>query len=171
MNALEQRIVQAKHQRDGLLIAPRINRMPLPIQRFDDPFLPFSKAIIDATRDLVSLYMLDVMAYLALGGAGGVALERTIDYINDEVPVILDTMLGLPNGAGLLDRLSFGGDGYTVQQGEQITVHDAQNQQIAAWHGNLLFVGKELITMWSDELVYADGTETFAQTIRGRLRL
>ncbi|MCZ2095260.1 MAG: hypothetical protein LC121_03120 [Anaerolineae bacterium] len=42
--------------------------------------MPFGKAIIDATRDLVFGYVFDLAAYLALGAAGAIALERTVAY-------------------------------------------------------------------------------------------
>lgn len=64
----------------GLLMLPRLTQLPLPIQKYDDPFLPFGKAVIDATQAVVCAYVFDVAAYLALGAAGAVALERTIAY-------------------------------------------------------------------------------------------
>ena len=64
----------------ALLMNPRLSLLPLPMQRYDDPFLPFGKAVIDATRDAVCAYLFDLAAYLALGAAGAVALERTIAY-------------------------------------------------------------------------------------------
>lgn len=47
----------AKLQQDrttnlALILSPLLARMPLPMQRYDEPFLPFGKAIIDATHDL-----------------------------------------------------------------------------------------------------------------------
>ena len=71
------------------MLIPRLTKMPLPIQRYDDPFLPFGKAIIDATRDLVCAYVFDLAAYLALGAAGAVALERTIAYVGDDDVTVL----------------------------------------------------------------------------------
>jgi hypothetical protein len=50
------------------------------MQRHDDPFLPFGKAVISVTRDLICAVMFDFAAYLALGAAGIVALERSIAY-------------------------------------------------------------------------------------------
>jgi len=56
--------------------------------------LPFNKAIIDATKDLVCAYKPNVAFYESLSdGYGWPALSRTIDYINTvapDVPVILD---------------------------------------------------------------------------------
>lgn len=65
-----------------LLLSPRLSRLPLPIQRYDDPFLPFGRAIIQATQDIVCGYMFDLAAYLALGAAGIIALERTLPYVD-----------------------------------------------------------------------------------------
>src|SRR5712691_1568133 len=65
----------------AISLAPKLNQLPLEIQRYDDPFLPFGKAVIDSTADLVCAYVFHLGAYLALGGAGAVALERTIAYV------------------------------------------------------------------------------------------
>lgn len=62
------------------MLSPVLAQMPLPVQSYDEPFLPFGKTIVDATRDLVAGYVFDLAAYLALGAAGAIALERTIAY-------------------------------------------------------------------------------------------
>lgn len=57
----------------------------------------FNKAIIDATRDIVLCYKLNLAFYLSMGAAGIEALVNTILYINEtvsEVPVILDAKFG-----------------------------------------------------------------------------
>lgn len=64
-----------------LMISPRVNRLPLVIQRYDDPFLPFGRAVIEATRKLVCGYLFDLAAYLRLGAAGAIALERTLPLV------------------------------------------------------------------------------------------
>lgn len=69
---------------------PALERMPEPMLKYDDPFLPFLKAIVDATADLVCVFKPNLGFYLALGAAGVVALERIIAYIPKEIPVILD---------------------------------------------------------------------------------
>ncbi|GEM_PF-431994 len=75
------RAVQQTRKSDyGLMLAPKLTAMPLSIQRYDDPFLPFSKMVIQATRDLVCAYVFDFSAYFAIGAAGVVALERAIAY-------------------------------------------------------------------------------------------
>jgi orotidine-5'-phosphate decarboxylase len=58
--------------------------------KYDDPVLPFLKAIVDTTADLVCAYKPNLGFYLTLGAPGIIALERIIAYIPDNVPVILD---------------------------------------------------------------------------------
>lgn len=89
----------------ALLLTPQLAKMPLPIARYDDPFLPFGKAIIDATRDLVCGYVFDLAAYLAIGAAGAVALERTIAYAGGDGSTI--TILHAPFvGTGYVEAVS-----------------------------------------------------------------
>lgn len=64
-------------------LVPQLDRIPFAFTRYDDPFLPYSKAVIDATADLVCGYAFHLGAYLAHGAAGAVALERSIAYVPD----------------------------------------------------------------------------------------
>src|SRR5579859_391761 len=70
-------------------LAPALNRLPEESQRWDEPFLPFGKAVIDTTHDLVCAYVFHLGAYLALGAAGAVALERTMAYVPSGIVKIL----------------------------------------------------------------------------------
>lgn len=80
------------------------------VARRDEPVLPFNQAIIDHTADLVCAYKPNLGFYLQWGAAGVVALERTIAYIPDHIPVILDAKFGdigstqAAWGRGLLDE-------------------------------------------------------------------
>ena len=84
-------------------------RLPLPSMQWDEPVLPFNKAIVDATADLVCAYKPNLGFYLQWGAAGVIALERTIAYIPDDIPVVIDCKAGdIGNtqaawGAGLFD--------------------------------------------------------------------
>ena len=69
-------------------------KLPLPTMQWDEPVLPFNKAIVDATADLVCAFKPNLGFYLQWGAAGVVALERTIAYIPDDVPIILDCKTG-----------------------------------------------------------------------------
>ncbi|HYO88557.1 MAG TPA: hypothetical protein VER79_07900 [Candidatus Limnocylindrales bacterium] len=59
-------------------LAPRVSELPGPIQKYDDPFLPYSRTVIQATSDLVAGYVFDFAAYMTLGAAGAIALERSV---------------------------------------------------------------------------------------------
>ncbi|MEO1441816.1 MAG: hypothetical protein AAFV33_15570, partial [Chloroflexota bacterium] len=73
--------IQAKNGSDVLLLMrPLMSDMPAPMHYYDDPFFPFSKAIIGATRDVVCGYVFDFPAYLVHGAAGAVALERSMAF-------------------------------------------------------------------------------------------
>jgi orotidine-5'-phosphate decarboxylase len=62
---------------------------PLPVQMYDEPMLPFARAIIEATQDLVCAYQFNLAYYLAEGAAGMVALERITRLVPNEIPIIL----------------------------------------------------------------------------------
>ena len=69
----------------------------LPIQathQWDEPVLPFNKAIIDATADIACAFKPNLGFYLQWGAAGMIALERTIQYIPDDIPIIIDCKAG-----------------------------------------------------------------------------
>jgi orotidine-5'-phosphate decarboxylase len=74
---------------------PQPDKLPLEaVARWDEPVLPFNKAIIEATADLVCAYKPNLGFYLQWGAAGITALERTIAYIPSHIPVILDCKTG-----------------------------------------------------------------------------
>jgi len=54
----------------------------------------FNKAIIDTTSDLVCAYKLNLAFYEALGVDGLEAVQRTIKYVPDNIPVIGDAKRG-----------------------------------------------------------------------------
>lgn len=74
---------------------PQPDRLPLEaVWQWDEPVLPFNKAIIDATADLVCAYKPNLGFYLQWGAAGIIALERTVAYIPDHIPIIIDCKTG-----------------------------------------------------------------------------
>ncbi len=84
MATFRDRLLRAQAEHRSTLavgLAPRLEKMPYPIQRYDDSFLPFGKAIIDATHEAACAYVFDLAAYLSLGASGAIALERTIAYV------------------------------------------------------------------------------------------
>lgn len=73
---------------------PQPDRLPVQALKWDEPILPFNKAIIEATADLVCAYKPNLGFYLQWGAAGIIALERTIAYIPGHLPVIVDCKTG-----------------------------------------------------------------------------
>jgi len=69
-------------------------RLRVDVLKWDEPVLPFNKAIIDATADLVCAYKPNLGFFLQWGAAGIIALERTIAYIPAHIPIILDGKAG-----------------------------------------------------------------------------
>lgn len=97
-----------------LMFNPRIDLLPLPITRFDDPFFPFGKQVIDATQSMVCAYMFDLASYMALGAAGIIALERTIGYIAHRTPTILHAPFTGTGYSAAMDRTAFDVDAMTI---------------------------------------------------------
>ena len=96
MNYLE-KLKNAQEKNQSWLcigLDPSPDHLPLPALRLDEPVLPFNKAIIDATADLVCAYKPNLGFYLQWGAAGVIALERTIAYIPDDIPIIVDCKTG-----------------------------------------------------------------------------
>jgi orotidine-5'-phosphate decarboxylase len=97
---------------------PQPERLPLQALKWDEPVLPFNRAIIEATADLVCAYKPNLGFHLQWGAAGIIALERTIAAIPDHIPVIIDCKTGdightqAAWAAGLLDL--WGVDAVTV---------------------------------------------------------
>jgi uridine monophosphate synthetase len=73
---------------------PRPERFPDEILAEDDPIFAFNRQIIDATRDLVCAFKPNYAFYEAHGVDGLRALRQTIEYIGDDMPVILDAKRG-----------------------------------------------------------------------------
>jgi hypothetical protein len=86
----------------GLNILAR--ESPLPITLYDEPLLPFARAIIEDTSDIACAYAVATWPYLFEGAAGIVALERIVRLVPDDVPLIFDGRF--PNGDTLPYHLS-----------------------------------------------------------------
>jgi orotidine-5'-phosphate decarboxylase len=70
-----------------------IDKQKMPIFLFEeekDPFFVFNKSIIDATKESVCAYKINMAFYELYGANGFDLLERTIEYIPDEILVIID---------------------------------------------------------------------------------
>jgi len=63
-----------------------LNKIPKHLLQTEDPIFEFNKAIIDATHDLCVSYKPNVAFYEAYGIKGWQALQKTINYINENYP-------------------------------------------------------------------------------------
>ena len=97
MRYLEKLAAAQQQNRSWLCVGldPVPEKLPISItNRHDEPVLPFNRAIIDATADLVCAYKPNLGFYLQWGAAGMIALERTIAYIPSHIPIIVDCKTG-----------------------------------------------------------------------------
>jgi hypothetical protein len=179
------KLAQAQ-QRSGsdwaLWVSPKVEHLPLAIQRFDDPYLPYMRAIYQATKDLMCAYILDFGAYLALGAAGAVALERCIDLIGLEHVAIVDGAFASARYVGLWDELAYGCDGVTLADGKYSAAYTGRPDRAAFvmsdgvpdertqptyWTGaRMLGVGTLRVRVLPDDLLYRARSLDFEVTLR-----
>ncbi len=73
---------------------PVFDRIPKHLLDFEDPIFEFNKTIIDATSDLCVAYKPNTAFYEAQGIKGWESLQKTIDYIPDDIFIIADAKRG-----------------------------------------------------------------------------
>jgi uridine monophosphate synthetase len=121
MTGFADKLTQAVRQNDSLLcvgLDPDPTRFSPSGRGEESPILSFNRRIIDATHDLVCAYKPNFAFYEAEGLEGLEALKRTLEYIPDEIPVILDAKRGdIGSTARAYARAAFevwGADALTV---------------------------------------------------------
>jgi len=87
---IEKLITEIKKKQSFLCIGLDVdlNKIPQHLLKEDDPIFAFNKAIIDATNHLCVAYKPNTAFYEAYGLKGWKALEKTIDYLNNNYPEI-----------------------------------------------------------------------------------
>ncbi|MBI5669934.1 MAG: hypothetical protein HZC41_18220 [Chloroflexi bacterium] len=162
-------IQEQHHTNLALLLAPRLVKLPLVIQRYDDPFLPYGTAIVNATRDLVCAYVFDLAAYLGLGAAGAIALERTIAYAGGDALTVLHGPFVGSAYAALLDETSFNADAITIADAADSSAYDARTDRCAFIVRRGLPQPDELLTgaiFWQDAGLFTIPYATAFLTVR-----
>ncbi len=72
-----------------------IEKIPIHLRKeYELPQFEFNKRIIDSTKDLVAAYKPNFAFYVSQGIKGIESLQKTISYIPDDIPVILDVKVG-----------------------------------------------------------------------------
>lgn len=85
-----------------------IRRIPTHLHQADDPIFEFNKQIIDATADFCVAYKPNIAFYESLGAKGWESLQKTLDYIPDDIFTIADAKRGdIGNTSGLYARAFF----------------------------------------------------------------
>jgi len=96
----EELILQIKSKRSFLCIGldTDINKIPKYLLDLDDPIFEFNKQIINATKDLCIAYKPNIAFYESLsmrtGVSGWNSLQKTLDYIPDNIFIIADAKRG-----------------------------------------------------------------------------
>lgn len=71
-----------------------LDKIPKFLLEFEDPIFEFNKRIIDATKDLCVAYKPNIAFYECLGSKGWDSLEKTINYIPNDIFTIADAKRG-----------------------------------------------------------------------------
>jgi len=162
MNQILQKLVKAQTATKSdwaLYISPEVDKLPFEIQRFDDPYLPYMRAIYTATRDLVCTYVLDFGAYLRLGAAGAVALERSIDLIGDTHVVILDAALASIRYAGLWEETAYGCDAVTIADAGVLWAYQGREDRAAFLLSSGAVDSRITPVYWTVQRMFGLGTQ------------
>lgn len=121
MPTFRERLEAAQARSGGNLaigIAPALDKLPAAVAKIDDPFLPLGKLIINATADLVCAYVFHLSAYLAIGAAGVIALERTLAYVPSGILKILHAPFASTEYVRAAFEDALGADAVTLSSSE-----------------------------------------------------
>lgn len=166
------------HQASGggplLALRPRLPLLPLSIQRFDEPLLPFGKALVTSTCDIVTGYIFDFAAYLSIGAAGAIALERTIGYVlaSSAACAIVHGPFVSDEYALAMGKTAFCADAVTVLDGAVMDGFHAQSiltlpVSPSGLPDRLAIPGTHLdIPVLGDAVVYQSREDEFADVVR-----
>ena len=85
-----------------------INKIPAHLLELEDPIFEFNKQIIDATKDLCVAYKPNIAFYESMGPKGWVSLQKTLDYIPNDIFTIADAKRGdIGNTSNMYARTFF----------------------------------------------------------------
>lgn len=86
--------IRVKHSFLCIGLDTDISRIPKHLLKEDDPFFAFNKAIIDSTHDLCVAYKPNIAFYECMGPSGWESLQKTLDYIPENILTIADAKRG-----------------------------------------------------------------------------
>ncbi|PJF35898.1 MAG: hypothetical protein CUN49_08235 [Candidatus Thermofonsia Clade 1 bacterium] len=127
-----QELWQAAQARSGstlaIGLAPALDKLPAAVAKIDDPFLPLGKLIINTTADLTCAYVFHLSAYLAIGAAGIIALERTLAYVPSGILKVLHAPFASAEYVRAAFEEALGADAVTLSSPEFAAPYLAQAQ-------------------------------------------
>jgi len=106
----EELVHQIKSKRSFLCIGldTDIKKIPTHLLELEDPIFEFNKQIIDATKDLCVAYKPNIAFYESLGVSGWISLQKTLDYIPNNIFTIADAKRGdIGNTSSMYARAFF----------------------------------------------------------------
>lgn len=106
----EQLLEQIKIKKSFLCVGLDSDPLKIPsfLNGFDDPVFEFNKRIIDATSDYCVAYKPNIAFYEAQGTRGWESLQKTLDYIPNDIFTISDAKRGdIGNTSNLYARAFF----------------------------------------------------------------
>ena len=92
----EQLIAQIKKKKSFLCVGldTDINKIPKHLLELEDPIFEFNKQIIDATMEFCVAYKPNIAFYESMGVSGWESLQKTLDYIPENIFTIADAKRG-----------------------------------------------------------------------------
>ena len=89
-------ITQIKKKKSFLCIGldTDINKIPTHLLALEDPVFEFNKQIIDATNEFCVAYKPNIAFYESMGVSGWRSLQKTLDYIPNDIFTIADAKRG-----------------------------------------------------------------------------
>jgi len=89
-------IFQIKQKQSFLCVGldTDIKKIPTHLLELEDPIFEFNKQIIDATKDFCVAYKPNIAFYESMGMSGWNSLQKTLDYIPNDIFTIADAKRG-----------------------------------------------------------------------------
>jgi len=106
----EELITQIKKKQSFLCIGldTDIKKIPLHLLELEDPIFEFNKQIIDATKQFCVAYKPNIAFYESMGVSGWNSLQKTLDYIPNDILTIADAKRGdIGNTSRMYAKLFF----------------------------------------------------------------
>lgn len=92
-----EKLIQLIRQKQSFLcigLDTDLNKIPTFLLDYEDPIFEFNKRIIDATKDLCIAYKPNIAFYEIHGTKGWESLQKTLDYIPNDIFTIADAKRG-----------------------------------------------------------------------------